>query len=96
MLRAQGIRFLIKKDIFLFEEESYIIAMAAEPADLSYSCNTHLPEAFTEMLLTERERLLKAVAVTKGSIIESAFFFYSSNPSGAIKGLKGCSSGLFF
>lgn len=77
MLRAQGIKFLIKKDIFLFEEESYIIAMAAEPADLSCSYNTHLPAAFTEILLTLRERLIKAVAVAMGSIIERGMFFYS-------------------
>lgn len=84
MLRAQGIKFLIKKDNFLFEEESYIIAMAAEPADLSCSWNTHLAAAFTEMLLTVRERLLKAVSVTKGSIIERGLFFYCFNLSAAI------------
>lgn len=64
-----------------------MIAMAAEPADLSCSCNTHLPAAFTETLLTVRERLLKAVAVTKGSVIERGVFFYSLNLSGAIKGV---------
>lgn len=85
MLTAQGIKLLIKKDTFLLGEESYIIAMAAEPADLSCCCHTHLPAAFTEMVLTMREKLLKAMAATKGSIIERGVFFHGLSPSGAIK-----------
>lgn len=50
--------------LFSLKSLTYIIAVAAESADHSCGCNTHLAAAFTEMLLTVRERLLKAVSVT--------------------------------